>query len=202
MWVLHMHRNLCFSFLRAFFVVHDYRNIFNLSKCAFCQQPADGLLKQCDKDADVDGENNSERWEFLIYHLFGRMCNFSFENIRESIWEEKQTKKRFSWKYFGIVYHSVIWELMLVTVISQKILSSCAIEFSADWSVQFEFICLKVFTPCLSCFYFHTVWSPVASLHVSVGNCEEQRASPPTTRKQPDFCSPEVLVITLRKSIT
>lgn len=42
-------------------MVHNYRNIFNLSKCTFCQQPADVLLKQCDKDADVDGENNSER---------------------------------------------------------------------------------------------------------------------------------------------
>lgn len=29
-------------------------------------EPADGLLKQCDKDADVDGENNSERQNSIL----------------------------------------------------------------------------------------------------------------------------------------
>lgn len=38
----------------------------NLSKHAFCQQAADVLLKRCDKDAEVDGENNSERYESYL----------------------------------------------------------------------------------------------------------------------------------------
>ncbi|EOA94937.1 Protein FAM13B1, partial [Anas platyrhynchos] len=36
-------------------------------------QAADVLLKRCDKDAEVDGENNSERYESFIYHRNGRM---------------------------------------------------------------------------------------------------------------------------------
>ncbi|KAK4814691.1 hypothetical protein QYF61_025517 [Mycteria americana] len=38
----------------------------NLSKHTFCQQTADVLLKPCDKDADVDGENNSERQNSIL----------------------------------------------------------------------------------------------------------------------------------------
>lgn len=53
----------------------------NLSKHAFCQQAADVLLKRCDKDAEVDGENNSERYESFIYHRNGRMYIIRFENM-------------------------------------------------------------------------------------------------------------------------
>lgn len=41
----------------------------NLSKHIFCQQTADVLLKPCDEDVDVDGENNSARYVFFFCHV-------------------------------------------------------------------------------------------------------------------------------------
>lgn len=40
----------------------------NLSKHILSQQTADILLKPCDEDEDVDGENNSERFVFFCSH--------------------------------------------------------------------------------------------------------------------------------------
>lgn len=57
----------------------------SLSKHNFCQQNADVLLKPCDKDADVDGENNSERYVFFFCCLHGRLCNFSFEKCTKLV---------------------------------------------------------------------------------------------------------------------
>lgn len=38
----------------------------NVAKRTFCQQAADVLLKTCDEDADVDGENNSEGYVWFF----------------------------------------------------------------------------------------------------------------------------------------
>lgn len=98
--------------------------------------------------------------QMLMEKIIVKGRNFSFITyVAECVTSEniRETKKIIFFKYFGTVYHSAIWELMLVTVISQKILDSYAIEFSTDWSIEFELICFKMFIPCLSCFCFQAV---------------------------------------------
>lgn len=184
-----MHRNLWFSFLRAF-LWSTITEIFSI----FLNVLFANSLQMC-------YWNNVIKMQMLMEKIIVKGRSFSFITyVAECVISEniRKTNKIISLKYFGTMYHSAIWELMLVTVISQKILGSYAIEFSTDWSVQFELICFKMFIPCLSCVCFQAVWSPIACLHVSVGNCEEQGCHPQTT----SLLLSRVLVITSRKSIT
>lgn len=77
----------------------------NLSKHTFPQQTADILVKSCDEDEDVDGENNSERFVLFCSHT-----NLGI-NLQLFLWptlcsrQEKQKNKHlFSLKLFGTFY--------------------------------------------------------------------------------------------------
>lgn len=106
-WFPPPHKKLCIQFLRVFCGQWWLQKCFqlrmpfpNLSKHTFCQQTVDVLLKPCDEDADVDGENNSERYVFFFFFILnGRMCNFS--------WVHLLFRTGYLWQ------HSVTWEVRL-----------------------------------------------------------------------------------------
>lgn len=122
------------------------RKLFpNLSKHTFSQQTADILLKPCDEDEDVDGENNGERFVFFCSHT-NEYDTAIFVNNHIFWVRETEEEKVIFFKIFWHILLLLMIKELLDPVTSQKVLLICCFTSALIEISALVLLSFKVFT--------------------------------------------------------